>query len=220
MVELGVTSFRLLLPASMGRGATLIGATTLENALNALPDMNARVLVATDYQDIERRLEAGEVDAAWAPPDICARVNAAAVLRMVRFGSPSYLSAILADREREISPKALAGLRAAWVDRESAGGYRLPVSHLRRRGVEPDDVLASQTFRGTYTAALVDVLEGRADLTAIHTSHATREAALERAMRCVGRKAHRLVPSRSRRPRSTMVWCCRLRSERLGRIGW
>jgi phosphonate transport system substrate-binding protein len=66
--------------------------------------------------------------------------------------------------------KGLAWLkdkRAAWVDRLSLGGYLLAAAHLRKNGLEPDNIFAEQRFVGSYPDALKEVSFGQADVTSV-----------------------------------------------------
>lgn len=124
------------------------------------------------YAALERGLLDGEVHAAWAPPLICGQVERAGgrvVLRAIRAGLPTYGAAVLRDAHYHFTLAEMPlmhGLRAAWVDRHSMGGYLLPRHALRQAGVEPDQVFASQELLGSYEACLLAVVAGKADVTA------------------------------------------------------
>jgi len=128
------------------------------------------------YDALERALLDGEAHAAWAPPVLCARVEAsggAVPLRAVRMGAVSYRSALLCRSERAIDLKrlaeasGLAPMRAAWVDPRSAAGCVMPRRFLRERGADLELVL-DEAYLGSYRACFDAVLEGDADLTATY----------------------------------------------------
>jgi phosphonate transport system substrate-binding protein len=89
------------------------------------------------------------------------------VARGIRRGSASYRAAIVARADAGISLYGLAGRTAAWVDKESAGGYLLALSLLRAKGLDPSRLFFSQAFAGSYRAALEQVLARRADVTSL-----------------------------------------------------
>src|SRR5208283_3915199 len=83
---------------------------------------------AADYRALTSAIEQGLVQFAWLPPLSAARavrsgtITPAAIA--VRHGSTSYYAGLVALESSPIHSIAdLKGLRAAWVDRESASGY-------------------------------------------------------------------------------------------------
>lgn len=171
---------RFGLPRSLGRSVSFERARTLAARLDHLGFET--VVPVESYSELEQLLLSGELHAAWAPPMVCARVEAGGgriVLRAVRNGSPSYGSALLRDVHYRFDLEELAflpGVRAVWVDRESMAGYILPRHFLRQRGMDPDRVLARQTLLGSYEACLEAVVEGHAELTACFVRGAGEQA--------------------------------------------
>ena len=134
--------------------------------------------VADDYRAIEEDLATGVAHFAWAPPHICRRAEdrgARVVLRLVRYGSTQYRSALVRRRGESLNIDEIAQLKVAWVSASSAGGYLLAKDWLQAQGVRVYDAW-STTFCGSYTAALAAVLDGEADLTAIFASGAGSES--------------------------------------------
>jgi phosphonate transport system substrate-binding protein len=93
--------FRFALPPSTALEA--FGAevgrlrTYPTNALGRTTD----VTVSRSYEVLERNILSGAVDAAWAPPFVCAKTEpegATVVVRSVRFGRSSYCSALVVRR--------------------------------------------------------------------------------------------------------------------------
>lgn len=125
------------------------------------------------YEALEEALLAGEIDAAWGPPMICARVEdagGAVAFRAIRGGSTVYRAALLARaQDRFELPTLAAGAfrpRAVWVDRWSMGGYLLPRAHLRAAGIDLGSMMLSEKTLGSYTACFDAVMRWEADLTA------------------------------------------------------
>src|SRR5579871_2707870 len=91
------------------------------------------IALASSYQDLGRRMQFGELDLCWAPPFVCARLEAlgfAVLLRGVRNGASTYRSALLAANPAATVPW-LKGKRPAWIDRDSVSGYLLPLAFLK-----------------------------------------------------------------------------------------
>jgi two-component system NtrC family sensor kinase len=126
------------------------------------------------YEELELALLAGDVDAAWGPPIVCARVEAAGgqvVLRAVRYGAISYRSVLVCRTSDPLDLRLLdvevgRAARAAWVDPRSMAGYILPRHYLRARGVDLSRAFVSERLLGSYAACFDAVLRGEADLTA------------------------------------------------------
>ncbi|MBN8465630.1 phosphate/phosphite/phosphonate ABC transporter substrate-binding protein [Corallococcus exiguus] len=163
-------SFRFGLPPSLGsetareRAERL--ASFLQRALGKLVEVN----VATSYETLAKDLLSGRADAAWAPPFVCARMEAMGVrvlTRGVRRGMSSYRSALVGRAGSGLTLEKLKGATAAWVDRDSVAGYLLPSAFLKTQGLEPSRAFVSQQFTGSYQGALEAVLEGRADVTSV-----------------------------------------------------
>jgi phosphonate transport system substrate-binding protein len=87
--------------------------------------------------------------------------------RVVRHGRDHYRSALIARRDGNVSLSELTGVRAAWVDPLSLGGYLLAIEHLEGLGLEPKRQLAEEVFHGSHPAALAALLAGDAELSAI-----------------------------------------------------
>lgn len=126
------------------------------------------------YYEMETALHRGEAHAAWGPPIVCASLEAAGgitVVRAVRYGAVTYRSVLLARTDSGIDIKRIGNpgmrpLKAAWVDPWSMAGYILPRHHLRTLAVEPTAAFAEELVLGSYDACFQAVLGGQADLTA------------------------------------------------------
>jgi ABC-type phosphate/phosphonate transport system substrate-binding protein len=125
------------------------------------------------YGELQQALFDGAIDAAWGPPLICARVEAAGgtvALRGVRRGQVTYRSALLARGADHFDVATLmAGAfrpRAVWVDTWSMAGYILPRAHLRASGIDLGAGLLEERTLGSYVACLDAVNGYEADLCA------------------------------------------------------
>ncbi|WNG29942.1 phosphate/phosphite/phosphonate ABC transporter substrate-binding protein [Cystobacter fuscus] len=162
--------FRFGLPPSLGNAPALERAEPLGAFLARALGRKVEVGVAASYEALAKDLLAGRADAIWAPPFVCARVEALGVrvlARGVRRGRSSYRSALVARADAGLTLEGLRGKRVAWVDRDSVGGYLLPAAYLKARGLEPAKVFSSQLFTGSYQAALEAVREGHADVATV-----------------------------------------------------
>jgi len=171
-VHAGMSALTFALPPSMGQEHAGQRAQRLQSNLSAALGRETTVSVAASYQSLEKDLLSGAVLAAWGPPFVCARTEAyggRGLVRGVRAGSATYRSALVALASRKLRLEQ-EGLRAAWVDRDSTGGYLLAQALLRERGLHPFKTFSREDFVGSYRAALDEVLAGRADVTAVWCS--------------------------------------------------
>lgn len=169
---------RFGLPPSLVAGDTDSRIRRLERFFGTVLDRPVEVYVAPDYEALAKDVLADRVDVAWAPPYVCARVEAMGVriaLRGVRRGTSSYRAVMLKRIGNPVDLDHLAGARLAWVDRDSVAGHLLPMSSLKARSVVPA-TLGSQTFYGSYRAALQAVLNDEADVTSIFCALAESDA--------------------------------------------
>ncbi|MBS2029456.1 MAG: PhnD/SsuA/transferrin family substrate-binding protein [Deltaproteobacteria bacterium] len=160
-----MNALQLLVPASPL--AARPDARALLTELPAALGMALNVRESARYDDMERELLAGTAHLGWAPPLVYARVEAYGgrlLARAIRNGSAAYRSALLLRRGSGVELRAGAGLRAAWVDRESVAGFVLPQVVLRDRGLRGWEVFAEERFVGSYRAAFDAVMDGSADL--------------------------------------------------------
>jgi phosphonate transport system substrate-binding protein len=161
--------FRFAVPPSLGP-VRVDRTERLGNFLERSLGRPVEVSVAPSYEQLAKQVLNGAMDAAWAPPFVCARLEAMGVrvaVRGIRHGSSTYRAALIARAGGGMELDRLLGTRAAWVDRESVAGYLLPVAMLKARGLDPSRVFCGQTFAGSYRGALEALLEGRAEVTSI-----------------------------------------------------
>lgn len=160
---------RFALPPTLGPDAHA-RAKQLQSHLTAVLGRDTEVVVAPTYEQLARELLAGKVDAAWAPPFVCARIEAMGVrvlVRGLRGGASAYRAALLVKADSPLTVETLQGTTAAWSDRDSVGGYLLPMAWLREKGLDPARTFAKQDFYGNYRRALEAVVAGDAQVTSV-----------------------------------------------------
>lgn len=163
-------SLRFALPPSLGAVRAGDLADRLARYLERASELDVVVYVASDYSAIEDDLIFGNASAAWSPPLLCQRVREAGgrfLLHAVRGGSERYRSALVRRKGTDVDVDTLSSARAAWVDPESTGGYRLVRVWLSNRLPSLEGAFASERFTGSYEAALRAVRDGDADVTAV-----------------------------------------------------
>ncbi len=174
------TTLRFALPASLGNAE--IRAQQLAGFFQGLLQKEVEVVTAATYEQLARELLAGKLDAAWAPPFVCARIEAMGVrvlVRGVRQGTSVYRAALVCRRDSARTLASLQGSSAAWNDRDSVGGYLLPMALLREKGFEPSRLFFKQDFVGNYRAALEAVHGGKAEVTSVFAPSAKVAGAAE-----------------------------------------
>lgn len=169
--------WRFALPPSLGREPVRELALRFADILYDVGF--STILPQESYARLEQRLLAGEVDAAWGPPLVCARVEQVGgrvLRRAVRHGAASYRAAILCRSDDRLQIADLGRTRrrprAAWVDEASMSGYILPRAFLRKQGIAPEKAFLQEERLGSFVACLQAVLDGTADVTATYASPA------------------------------------------------
>ena len=163
-------SFRFGVPASLGANIARVRADRLENLLSPQIGKLVQVQIAQSYDALAKDLQEGRLDAVWAPPFVCARLesqNLRVLVRGVRKGASTYRAALVARAGAGLTLEKLQGTRAAWVDRDAVAGFLLPLALLKSKKLEPAKLFASQAFVGSYRAALEAVLDNKADVAGV-----------------------------------------------------
>ncbi len=161
---------RFALPPSLGESEAKTHAGRLEALFQTGLGRRTEVVVAPSYEALAKDLLSGKVDAAWAPPFVCARIEAMGVrvlVRGVRDGASSYRAALVCKASAPLTLEQLGGKTAVWTDRDSVGGYLLPMAFMRGKGLDPNKLFAKQELVGSYKAAIEAVLSGAAHVTSI-----------------------------------------------------
>jgi ABC-type phosphate/phosphonate transport system substrate-binding protein len=136
------------------------------------------VVPVKSYELVERSLLHGDVDAAWGPPMVCARVEqagGAVALRGIRHGSTTYRSVLLCRSHDdltidELGRPGLRRLRACWVDRWSMAGCIMPRHHLRSLGIDLEAAFSREEYLGSYEACFTELINCDADITASYAN--------------------------------------------------
>ncbi|MBK7398796.1 MAG: DEAD/DEAH box helicase [Myxococcales bacterium] len=124
---------------------------------------------ATDYRVLASSLEQGRIDFAWVPPVGAARLVTSGVVRdlalTMRNGQSTYLTGLFALRSSKIeTPADLRGVRAAWVDRESASGYIVIRAALRTAGVSLVQAFSEEHFVRSHSEIARALATGKVDV--------------------------------------------------------
>ncbi len=136
------------------------------------------VVPLPSYEALERKLLDGEIDAAWGPPMVCARVQQAGgtvALRAIRGNASVYRAALLCRSHddlklQELGALGLRRLRAAWVDPQSMAGYIMPRRHLSTAGIDLRSAFEEEQILGSYEACFEAVISCQADVTASYAT--------------------------------------------------
>ena len=154
------------------------------DALAAALSIDVDVHQAADYRALVSAIDHELVHFAWLPPLSAARAlrsgNIVPAAIAVRHGATSYLTGLITRASsgiREVSD--LRGVRAAWVDRESASGYVVIRAALRQQGVSLVDAFAEDLFLRSHAEVARAVDSGRADVgaTCFNVSHGSVQMA-------------------------------------------
>jgi phosphonate transport system substrate-binding protein len=142
-------------------------------ALSRATGLDVEPRGVSSYPRLLARLAAREVDIVWLPPIPALRATAEGrvvpIALPVRAGESSY-RATLFTREygdlRDIDD--LDGVRAAWVDPQSAAGHLIICAYLKAEGVDLARAFGQDLFLGSHDAVALAVREGRADVGATY----------------------------------------------------
>jgi ABC-type phosphate/phosphonate transport system substrate-binding protein len=163
--------FSFGLPPSLGKGPVFEMAREFADVLFAARFTS--VVPYKSYEALQKALFDGEIDAAWGPPVICARVEAAGGViaqRAVRRGSTTYRSALVNRKQDrwDLNVVKTGGFRprAVWVDEWSMGGYLLARALLKKEGIDLQAQLLNERWLGSYTACFESLGEYDGDITA------------------------------------------------------
>ncbi|MEW5851097.1 MAG: PhnD/SsuA/transferrin family substrate-binding protein [Myxococcota bacterium] len=187
-----IHGWKFSLPPSVGDPRTR--AAQVRTALSTIGCSTVRT--SLNYAALMDELLNGAVAAAWAPPLVCARLEAnggRVLLRARRGGAASYRAVLFARAEKGLTLENLRGTRAGWLDEQSMSGYVLPLGTLRAAGVDPTQTFSQQKFLGAYPACVQAVLDGRVDLSSTYASSATVDPPRVGFAELAGARAHELA---------------------------
>lgn len=173
------TEFRFAVPAAAG--LELQTQRRLGAYLESRLQRRCSVLPVEEYDALAAALLSGAVDAGWAPPVVCAKLElqrAPIVLRSIRHGVATYRAAIVVRTASAITVDSVGAHRAAWTDRDSVAGYRLALGWLRARR-ERAQARTDDLFVGSYRAALQALLDERADVASVYAASGREKTGLQ-----------------------------------------
>ncbi len=133
------------------------------------------LVVASSYGAAVDLIVDGAVDLALLPPASLASARARApalpvLASQIASGSTSYSSYIVVRVDAELDGITdLVGRRLSLVDTVSTSGFYLPWAALLDAGLDPLTDLGGIRFAGSHSAAIADVLDGRADAAATYS---------------------------------------------------
>lgn len=121
------------------------------------------------YDHLAALVASGDLDVAWLPPILFARLQADGIVRALvvgeRAGRETYCSVLVARADSGIGTYTdLRGKRAGWVDPLSATGYVMPRIRLAAAGFDPTTMFASERFFGSHAAVVRAVIDGAVDV--------------------------------------------------------
>jgi phosphate/phosphite/phosphonate ABC transporter binding protein len=125
------------------------------------------------YHHLIEGLDDGQIDIVWLPPILAVRATTAGrvvpLALPVRNGVSSYRAALFSKAGSSIKAIGdLHGLRAAWVDRQSAAGYLIIRAHLETQGVDLGKAFRQEVFVGTHDGVAGAVMDDEADVGATY----------------------------------------------------
>jgi phosphonate transport system substrate-binding protein len=138
------------------------------------------------YGELLDKMVAGELELAWLPPVVALRATASGrtlpITLPVRNGTAYYSTALFTRADSPLmSPRDLAGARAAWVDQQSAAGYLVIRGSLRMRGIDLEQAFGESAFYGSHDAVTRAVLAGSTDVGATYVLLDPRRSTPRRA---------------------------------------
>ncbi|MBF0409843.1 MAG: phosphate/phosphite/phosphonate ABC transporter substrate-binding protein [Candidatus Riflebacteria bacterium] len=127
-----------------------------------------RLVTASNYDGIVKKLERGEIDIGWlgslAYVENKEKIKMKPLVKPVRFGSTSYRGIIIVRGDSGIRNLSdLKGKKFAWVEKESASGYTFPKALLIEAGINPDKDFSEAAFLTKHDAVVLNVLLGKFD---------------------------------------------------------
>lgn len=180
------------LPPSVGW--SLETATQIRTALTSVGC--TLVKTALSYQSLVEELMDGSVNLAWAPPLVCAQVEAqgaSVLLQALRGGAAAYRSVVFARADRKLNLATLHSVKAGWMDEKSMSGYLLPRAYLKKLGVVTQQAFSHERFLGSTAACVQAVLDGKVDLSATYASPTAAQHRKDGFSEHAGQRSRELV---------------------------
>lgn len=136
--------------------------------LNRRLGLDARLLPQKDYLTVLEKLRGGELDAGILGSFLCYRaikeIGALPLVRPESHGDSTYEGLVFARQDSGI--KDIDGLKGkvfAYVDRDTSAGYVYPRALLKEKGYATDQFFKEAVFAGKHDAAVLMVLNRKAD---------------------------------------------------------
>src|SRR5579862_3907981 len=125
--------------SGLGKATRVLLADFAERLGRAVA-LEIAVFEATSYADLSKAVASGYADLAWLPPIPLMSLDGQSAIRPIvahRRSDGFHSALVVAAGSRFVEPSDLEGVRAAWVDRDSASGYVLARIALARAGIDP-----------------------------------------------------------------------------------
>jgi phosphonate transport system substrate-binding protein len=128
---------------------------------------------APSYRALADGILHGDVGIAWMPPIPALELEEASAATPLalpwRQESTSYYAALVTREARDGRAKGmkvadLAGMRVAWVDKDSAAGYLVPRMHIASNGFDPRTFFSQETFARSHLGVIDAVASGAVDV--------------------------------------------------------
>lgn len=142
-------------------------------ALSKATGLDVKPYLCDDYHALLAAMQSGDVSFAWLPPIVALRAisigRALPIALPLRGGVSVFHSALFAQPDSPIKDELdVFGVKAAWVDRESASGYLVIRAALRTRGLGFERAFKEEQFCGSHDGVVRAVLRGEADVGATY----------------------------------------------------
>jgi phosphonate transport system substrate-binding protein len=160
-------------PVALGEGGAEIRERFAKLLATAL-DMRVTLVTARSYQRLLSRCMDGEVDVAWLPPALYARLDDQAdgtrlLLGSERMRPGPYRGALFVREDSEVlGLDDLAGKAVGWVDPVSCAGYLFPRFALLEKKVQPDKLFGEERFLRSHEAVVRAVMDEVVDVGATY----------------------------------------------------
>jgi phosphonate transport system substrate-binding protein len=127
-----------------------------------------RLVLASDYEGILKKIGRNEIDIGWLGSIPYAegrdKFQLKPLVKPVRFKTQSYRGIIITRQDSGIkSLRDLKGKRFAWVEKDSASGYIFPRALLAEAKISPDRDFQESEFLKKHDAVVLNVLLGKYD---------------------------------------------------------
>jgi phosphate/phosphite/phosphonate ABC transporter binding protein len=142
-------------------------SAVLEGYLSEALKRPVKARTYATYDELADDLAKGAVDIAWINPLAFVRATQTqpgiqAVAKALRHGATYQAVVFVKAGSPAANLSDLKGLKAAWVDKDSAAGYLYPRAMFIRAGETPDTFFGGEKFYGTHEAVCQAVLSGEA----------------------------------------------------------